>query len=302
MLSICIPVHNFEVARLVQSLSDEAVHLAIPFEIVVIDDASETSFREVNAAIAAIAGVKYIELEQNIGRSQIRNLLAEKAIYDYLLFIDCDAKVPQTGFVAEYIKHLAENAVLVGGVAYEAKKPAQNMLFRWRYGHSRECPDIKIRQKMPFASFKTFNFLIPKSVFAIVQFNSKITGYGHEDTFFGIALKNAGIKIIHINNPLYHLGIETNKVFLEKTNNALQNLFNLWHAQQTTTEFINSTKVLKIFNVLPDFLKIATALKAYFLLPLIVFMIHKGRCPMFFFDIYKLTYLCKLYYNKKQHA
>ncbi|MEM9260646.1 MAG: hypothetical protein AAGA62_13425, partial [Bacteroidota bacterium] len=49
-------------------------------------------------------------------------------------------------------------------------------------------------------------------------------GYGHEDTLWGQQLAKAGVGILHIDNPVTHLGLETSGVFLEKQHRAIHNL------------------------------------------------------------------------------
>ena len=85
MLSILIPSYNFEISKLIADLNKQATELQIKFEIVVIDDASNSYFRSKNSNIRKHDSVKYFELSENIGRSKIRNKLAEMANYQNLL-------------------------------------------------------------------------------------------------------------------------------------------------------------------------------------------------------------------------
>ena len=51
MLSILIPVYNYDCSELVAALDKQAVRLNINYEILVADDASEESFRQRNRVI-----------------------------------------------------------------------------------------------------------------------------------------------------------------------------------------------------------------------------------------------------------
>ena len=62
----------------------------------------------------------------------------------------------------------------------------------------------------------TNNILIPKKIFEQVQFDESSRKYGHEDTLFGIELKQLNIPIQHIDNPIYHDGLESTEIFLQK--------------------------------------------------------------------------------------
>jgi predicted glycosyltransferase involved in capsule biosynthesis len=70
----------------------------------------------------------------------------------------------------------------------------------------------------------TNNFLIHKKVFLSIRLNENIVGYGHEDTMFGIRLKENSVMIKHINNPVVHIGLEDFDEYIEKTLEGLRNL------------------------------------------------------------------------------
>ena len=91
MLSVCIPVYNFNVTSLVEELSKQVRNLEVQVEIIIIDDCSLEAFRQVNEK--ACSRETYIKLSENIGRSKIRNLFLEHAANEYLLFLDCDSVV-----------------------------------------------------------------------------------------------------------------------------------------------------------------------------------------------------------------
>src|ERR1035437_10178864 len=97
MLSICIPVYNYDVTMLVQILYQQAGELQIVFEIICIDDCSKEEYRKVNEQVITYA--KYVQLHQNIGRAKIRNLFLEYVHFKYLLFLDCDSEIISDDFV-----------------------------------------------------------------------------------------------------------------------------------------------------------------------------------------------------------
>ncbi|MBK9012976.1 MAG: hypothetical protein IPM82_02230 [Saprospiraceae bacterium] len=63
----------------------------------------------------------------------------------------------------------------------------------------------------------TNNFLIPRQLFLEIQFDETLRQYGHEDTLFGMELARRQVPIVHIDNPLEHIGLEPVDVFLRKT-------------------------------------------------------------------------------------
>jgi len=218
MLSILIPIYNFEVVDFVKDLSTQASLCKIDFEILCFDDASTAEFKSKNSKLATIQGVVYNELSQNVGRSKIRNLLADKAKYEYLLFLDCDSKTNTNEFIKKYINHAKPNVVTYGGRNYEINPPKESeKYFRWWYGVKRETITVNDRVKQPYHSFMTNNFLIPKALFLSIKLNEELNGYGHEDTLLGLELKIKQIPILHIDNPLCHIGLESVDEFLRKT-------------------------------------------------------------------------------------
>ena len=221
MISILIPIYNFAVKELVSELSRQAQELNLDFEILCIDDNSKSKYTELNKDIKKIYGVNYKLNKKNIGRSAIRNLLTKQSKYDYLLFLDCDVKI-KDNFIRKYIKFKDKSDVIVGGVSYnDYKKIDKKKKLRWRYGRLREERKAHFRNQKPYASFSACNLFINKKVSKIISFSESLTKYGHEDTLYGAELELNKFTVIHINNPIIHLGIDEALLFLEKTELAL---------------------------------------------------------------------------------
>lgn len=118
MLSILIPTYNYVCVKLVTDLQQQAERLECPYEILVADDASEDAFKRENRKINGIPGCKYIELQENVGRSRIRNILGRLARYDYLIFMDCDASVVSNEFLSRYMAVRNAAEVVYGGLVH----------------------------------------------------------------------------------------------------------------------------------------------------------------------------------------
>jgi len=112
MLSILIPVYNYNIVNLVTELHKQAVSAAIPFEIIVLDDGSSELLRDQNKDVANLPDVQFFELEKNIGRSGIRNRLVEMAKYSTLLFMDCDSEVPSEKYIENYLPYFVQEMVV----------------------------------------------------------------------------------------------------------------------------------------------------------------------------------------------
>ena len=102
MLSILLPIYNYNCSQLISSLHKQALDCKICFEIIAIEDGSTTMIPE-NEHACQRTNTKYIRLKKNIGRSAIRNKLASLSSYKWLLFLDCDSIIPSDDFIKKYI-------------------------------------------------------------------------------------------------------------------------------------------------------------------------------------------------------
>ena len=296
MLSVLIPVFNFDVNALVAVLSKQAGELSIPFEIIVLDDASDEKFKNINRKINDIPGVSYIELGQNIGRSKIRNQLAGKALYDNLLFLDCDSEIIVPDFIRNYSKYFDCSCAVCGGLTYNNTAPLEyNQYLRWYYGHNREFKSAEIRNKNPYASFSSFNFMINKKIFKEIRFEETIVNYGHEDTLFGYELKKRNIEVRHIDNPMSHVRLETNMHFIEKTKEGIENLKHIMKINGNEKHLIKDITLLWYYSIFRRLNLVAFINFLYRKTETLLLKNLTGKRPnLFIFDLYKLGYLCSL--------
>ncbi len=225
MLSILIPVYQYDVQALVRDLVRQADHLSVDWEIICLDDASDPFWRDRNRSVSELPGVKYREAEKNLGRSRVRNRLVQLASHPYLLFMDCDSGVVRSDFLEAYVGVLAPNRVLCGGRVYRDTRPEEPAYaLHWLYGREREEQPAEKRELQPHHAFMTNNFVAPREVLLRFPFEEALTQYGHEDTLFGQQLADADIPVKHLDNPLEHLGLERSDVFLAKAKQAIENL------------------------------------------------------------------------------
>ena len=133
MLSILIPVYNWDVRELVTELYRQGRDAGIPFEILCFDDDSTAAFQTLNRDMEKLEGVRYLEMPENLGRARIRNRLGQAAQFPYLLFMDCDSKPVYSDFIQRYCKDLHPLAVLAGGTVYDPIPPADGggLLFKF---------------------------------------------------------------------------------------------------------------------------------------------------------------------------
>lgn len=226
-ISIIIPVYNFDVVSLITDLHNQATELSIHFEIRCYDDGSNKAFKSLNSKIASLSNVVYHELENNLGRSKIRNKLAQDATFEYLIFIDGDSKIENPTYLKDYLARSISHDLIVGGTSYTSSLENPDHALRWKYGKEREEISSKERNNQPYLNFTINNVFIKREIFLRHQLDENITTYGHEDTKLGFQLKENNIPVFHINNPVEHLGLETNATFIQKTEESVKNLYSL---------------------------------------------------------------------------
>ena len=103
MLSVLIPTYNYNAFLLVKEIHQQLTLGEIDFEIICLDDGSKSSINTKNEEINKFSFTSFKSLPKNIGRSAIRNLLAKKATYNWLLFLDADVIPVKSNFIKNYI-------------------------------------------------------------------------------------------------------------------------------------------------------------------------------------------------------
>jgi glycosyltransferase involved in cell wall biosynthesis len=229
MLSVLIPIFDCPIGALLKSLHEQLLEANIPFEILISDNAESSSYRIENLeTIDSLLYSRHFVETKYVGRSSNRNFLADQAQYPWLLFLDGDTAIPDKTFIARYIAALKLGDVICGGTRYSENAPdSKDKLLRWVYGKKKEEVPVGLRTRAPWRNYSSFNFVIHKNVFQSIRFDDTLTQYGHEDTLFGRELKKLNIPVIHIDNPLLHLGLDDAIVFIEKTRLGVENLWKL---------------------------------------------------------------------------
>lgn len=228
MISLLIPVFNYNIVDLVTALHKQIQLNDIPFEIICLDDGSNEAIVELNSGIAKFENVTYKIAKKNNGRTKTRQHLALAAKYDWLLFLDADVLPKSENFIGNYLKYLNQTYdAIFGGFAYSNKVPKKEYKLRWTYGLAQEQKLASYRNIRPFKIIISANFLIKRDLF--LKINSKVEEniYGL-DNIFGAQLKSANAKVLHIDNEVYHLGIETNSIYLKKKENSALTVLNYY--------------------------------------------------------------------------
>ena len=248
MISVCIPIHNYDVLPLAESIISQDAGV----ELVCIDDGSSPEYIERNRPIEKIG--KYIVLEGNVGRARVRNLFLEHTQGDWLLFLDNDSEVPDN-FLQVYhsatqpLSHSAtQPLVIVGGRIYDERGNNREHRLRYLYGTRVESQPAHVRSQHPYKSFMTNNFVVRRSVLEQIGFDSRLSQYGHEDTLFGYRLEQQQVPILHIDNAVVNGYVETNEEFLLKTVEGVGSLVQIYGFMKNDPCFCRSVRLLKAYD------------------------------------------------------
>ncbi len=287
MLSILIPVYNYDVTVLVNELHKQAVELSIDFEIICLNDSSKSK-----NPFVSLEHFQWIENETNLGRSRTRNKLMSMAKYPSLLFLDADMRVFIPEFLKRYVDASLETSVVCGGISYGYEKPEFSKRLRWNYGRQKEVKSLKSRQESPYSSFMTGVFLIKKELLERLPFDESLISYGHEDTLLGKELLEQAADIKHIDNRCIHDGLESNEVFISKTKEGLKSLNILYGAGKMNR---NYSSVIRLYENLNTLRLLRSVISMTQLLEKLFFrsMISKGR-HIWLFQLCKLRWFTEL--------
>lgn len=227
-LSILLPSYRYDCRPLVRAL----LPLLPPeTEIIVGDDHSATP--ESEAYLAEMEGwphTRIVRKERNAGSAAMRNTLAREARGEYLLYLDCDGMPADDSFLQTYMALLPTEGILCGSVRNAEHEPSPSVRLRYTYERQTERRfTAERRNQRPYQNFRTFNFLIPRSVMLSCPFDESVRLSGYEDTLAGRSLREAGIPVRHIENPLINVGLEDNETYLRKVERQLETLHEKRH-------------------------------------------------------------------------
>ena len=227
-LSIAIPTRNDDCSLLVSKLLEQARReTSLDFEILIADDASDDTevIRQLNI-LCQQKGCRLIRLKKNIGRAAVRNMLAREAKYDRVLFMDAGVDITNPNFLHTYIIHADDADIICGGWKTEVDALTAKTNLRAKYELSCERNHTtRQRNRHPYRSFRTVNFLVHKDTLQKNPLPSDMTGYGYEDVVFGKQTERAGCTILHIDNPVVYKSYEDNTTFVNKIIQSVNTLY-----------------------------------------------------------------------------
>lgn len=300
MLSILIPTYNYDITVLVQNIHKQLINAKIDFEIICLDDLSDEKISNVNLAINKFPYTTYQLSSTNNGIAITRQLLCNKANYDWILLIDADTELRDDNFITNYLSKMNSGfEVIFGGFAYKNIKPHKDFLLRWKYGKQCEALSAAKRNANPYKITIAANLLVKKETYK--SFNLDTIGKLYAmDYYFGAKLKQNKIAVLHIDNQIYHLGIEKSSKYLRKKELAAKTLLKLYignHIKQHSNSLLSTYILLKNLR-----LNYVCAI-SYKLLNHVLKKNLLGKYPsVMLLQLYKVLYICHFDLKKSMNS
>lgn len=239
-LSILLPSYNNVCVSLVQALQRQADALwrkldkPFRYEIIVADDGStDAACIDANRVIGDMLHCRYLRMEHNVGRAQIRNVLISESCGDYVLLIDSDLFLCDDNYLYRYATSTADvvyGGTRIGGeglVMVDNEANTEHLKGNLRYIYEKKAEPshrAAFRQLRPNQEISVCNLYARRDIMEAHPFDSRFKAYGYEDVLFGKRLAESGIEVTHIGNPVLINEFEPNSVFVKKTEEAILTL------------------------------------------------------------------------------
>ena len=239
-MSILLPSYNNVCVSLVQVLQRQADALRgkldkpFRYEIIVADDGStDAACIDANRVIGDMLHCRYLRMEQNVGRAQIRNVLISESRGDYVLLIDSDLFLCDDNYLYKYATSTADvvyGGTRIGGeglAMVDNEANTENLKGNLRYIYEKKAElshRAAFRQLRPNQEISVCNLYARRDIMEAHPFDSRFKAYGYEDVLFGKRLAESGIEVTHIDNPVLINEFEPNSVFVKKTEEAILTL------------------------------------------------------------------------------
>ena len=264
-LSILLPSYNNVCVSLVQVLQRQADALRgkldkpFRYEIIVADDCStDAACIDANRVIGDMLHCRYLRMEQNVGRAQIRNVLISESRGDYVLLIDSDLFLCDDNYLYKYATSTADvvyGGTRIGGKGFamvDDEANTENLKGNLRYIYEKKAEPshrAAFRQLRPNQEISVCNLYARRDIMEAHPFDSRFKAYGYEDVLFGKRLAESGIEVTHIDNPVLINEFESNSVFVKKTEEAI---ITLCRFEQDLEGYSNlKTKVTTLGRYIP---------------------------------------------------
>jgi len=253
-ITIAIPTYRHDPGDLIRSLA--ACERAEDAHIVIYDDGSCDADLVVRLEQSASdwPGKSTIVIgAENAGRSHARNRLIAHSNSDWILFLDADMLPDSVNFLTSYlsaITNTTQPALIAGGFSLQQVTPNPSQTLHAAQSRTSECIEAKIRSKEPGRYVFTSNILAHRKVLETIFFDDGFSGWGWEDTDWGLRVAKA-FPVIHIDNTATHMGLDNTNALISKYGNSGENFARMVRRNPQEADTMALTKAARKLAKLP---------------------------------------------------
>jgi len=268
-LSVLIPFYKESPLVLLHALQSRAPEA---LEIILIDDGS--AMPEITAKVSTFIGqsplaCELITLPANEGRARGRNRLTTAARGDYFLFLDSDMLPDDPAFLDRWLAQADGQATVVfGGFSLLQAPDTKAFAIHKAMAGRSDCLSAAERAEYPEKYVFTSNLLVRRDVFAAEGFDPAFTGWGWEDTEWGMRVA-ARYGIGHIDNTATHMGLDTPQTLARKYEQSVGNFARVIEKHPHVVSQYPGYKAAKLLKKIPFIDMVRPAIKAAGLSPLL---------------------------------
>ncbi len=252
-LSVLIPFYKDDARDLLERLDAQIGGQAI--EVLLYDDGTndaELTARMTDAVERSKGPVCLITNTENNGRSAARNQLFVKSRGDWVLFLDADMRPAQDVFLKNYLSFIETCGadILFGGFEVETQQEDADRDMHRALSEISDCLTLDERQAAGPQYVASSNLCVRRDVLHMEPFDSGFEGWGWEDSEWAARVSKQ-FKLVHIENPAVHLGLETTETLLQRFATSGPNYRRFTNAHPELAEHLPLFKISKSLGRVP---------------------------------------------------
>lgn len=250
-MSVLIPYYHDDPSDLLRALMAQS---GDDIEILLYDDG--TANAAINAQLQSIAkagsaAVTLLFAAKNMGRSFARNSLQAAARAPWLLFLDADMMPEHDAFLARYADAIDANAadIIFGGFTMPERVEPEFALHR-AFSAGSDCLTAEQRSVFGPKYVCSSNLAVRSAILDAQPFDTAFTGWGWEDSEW--AARVAGKhRLLHLDNPAVHLGLESTDTMLRRFATSGQNYDRFVRRHPDLVPTLSLFKAMRILSAVP---------------------------------------------------
>lgn len=252
--AIAIPVYKHNPAALLDALADcDGANRA---HLIVYDDGSadDSLTNVLTEQMSNWTGkATLVTSKTNLGRSHARNRLVAHCDTEWLLFIDADMLPDSKSFLTDYLIEVERAdgpALIAGGFSLKQVSPNRAQQLHAAQSRASECLSANERSQHPGRYVFTSNIMVHRAVLKSVDFDDGFSGWGWEDTDWGLRVAKR-FPVIHIDNTATHMGLDNTADLLRKYGSSGANFARMVSRNPDDAKSMTLTKAARQLAHLP---------------------------------------------------